>query len=107
MPKRKSSRVSVNEYKALRLAITTKMERNGFDDEQTSEFARMLDRIGKNDILAFLFLMEKAAPLLPFTEDERMEARQDVKEDDLARRCPKCQRRVYDSETEKQCWRCK
>lgn len=104
MPKSKS--VSAQEYKSIREAIRIKMMREGFDAGTVNSFTRMLDRIGHRDIIDFLFLMEKVAPLLPFTEDERLEARQIIKKADTNRTCPTCKRKMSVSTKFYHCFGC-
>lgn len=89
---RKSTRVSANEFKVYREAITSKMTGAGFSKDEVSRFETIIDRVGKKDILDFMFLVEKVGAILPLTQDEYLEAKQDVKEEQKARRCEKCNR---------------
>lgn len=66
----------------------------GISKKETSEFSRMLDRVGRKDLLEFLFLVEKVAPLLPLDDVEVLKSIQEVKTEHAARLCPQCKSRL-------------
>lgn len=91
---KKSSTLSPEKYQAYRKAITDKMEAAGASKKETASFSRMLDRIGRKDLLEFLFLMEKVAPLLPLDDVEVLQSIHDVRTEHAARLCPECKSRL-------------
>lgn len=104
MRRRPTTKVSPNEFRVYREAVEVKMDKAGFSEEQISKFSTIMDRVGKSDIVEFLFMVEKVGAILPLTDVEYLETKQEVKQERQARTCAKCGK--MKSRTDSKCWRC-